>query len=170
MPIDMEDEDTPLFEAFEAHPAFERRDGSFRLTSSSLESEVAIVDDTLRVRVHLPTLSEVVLDEQIASIVEDAWYDTLERRLREGFDVTRSQGAAEAAVDRHDAEVVVSYTFDPDAPQTAANDAKALIEFVIGTYVQGAIPGYAYDAPLGELLDRALDSGEADVRDGVPPG
>ena len=149
-----------LTDALVSHPTFEADDGAFRLTSAALESSVSVHGGTLRVRVWIPTLGEVVTDDEPSPVVEDAWFDTLERRLLEGYDVTRSTAAAGAEVERSDTEVVVTYTIESDTPSTAVDDAKALIEYAIGTYVQGAIPGYTYDTPLGDLLETAIGRGK----------
>lgn len=153
--------DDDLTAALEEHPTFAVRGDTYRLTSAALESSVTVEDDTLVVTVVVPTLAAVVTDAAVAPVVEDDWFDTLERRLREGYDVTHSQAVAEADIERADDEVVVTYAIEAAHPETAAADAKALIEYVVGTFVQGAIPGYTYDAPLANLLETAFDRGQA---------
>lgn len=150
-----------LVTALEDHPAFEAGDGAFHLTSATLESEVAVVRESLIVTVFIPTLSAVVTDDAVSPIVDDGWFDALERRLGEGYDVTHSQAAAAAEVARGDDEVVVTYALEADDAETAVADAKALIEYAVGTFVQGAIPGYEYGPPLADLLETAFDRGEA---------
>ena len=152
--------DEPLVQALHDHPKFEPDETAFTLTSATLQSSVTVDDGTLRVRVWIPTLRSVISGEPPSMVVEDAWFDALERRLLNGYDVTRSTAATEAEVKRTDTEVVVTYAIESDTPMTAVDDAKALIEYVVGTYVQGAIPGYDYEAPLGDLLRTAIDRGQ----------
>jgi hypothetical protein len=37
----------------------------------------------------------------------------------------------------------------------AVSDAKAVVDFVEATWIQGLIPGYEYDEPAASLLNRA---------------
>lgn len=142
------------------HAAFERLEHGYRLKTVDFESDIRPRDDTLQVRVWLPTLAAVVTGEEVAAIVEKDWFETLRRRLLEGYDVAISEHTSDAEVVRQGDEITVTYEIDASSPSTAVDDAKALIEFAIGTYVQSAIPGYTYDAPLGDLLETALDRGQ----------
>ena len=58
-------------------------------------------------------------------------------------------------VERDGENVYVTYGFEWDDPSRAADIAKTLIEYVEGTYVEGVIPGYEYESPVADLLDRA---------------
>ena len=58
-------------------------------------------------------------------------------------------------VERDGEDVYVTYGFEWDDPGRAADIAKTLVEYVEGTYVEGVIPGYEYESPVADLLDRA---------------
>lgn len=147
---------------FEEHSSFERSEGeSFLVASTPFDAvvEVGETEDRMvgsfRVEVQLPMLDAVVIGETVAPVVEDGWYETLERRLADAHKVTRTDTATQADVSREGDTVVVAFTFQDGDPENAPEDAKAFVEFVEGTWVQGAVPGYEYDDPVAELLDRA---------------
>ncbi|MFW6448224.1 MAG: DUF5813 family protein [Halobacteriota archaeon] len=149
-----------LAAALDGHPALEAVDGHHRVGTLAVEATVAVEGDGLVVRVALPALGVVVRDAVVPEVVEDGWFETLRRRLEDGYDVARSPAAAPVAVDRSPTAVTVRYALDPVDPRVGVADAKALAEFAQGTYVQGAIPGYEYDPPLGELLAGAWEAGD----------
>ena len=72
-----------------------------------------------------------------------------------------SGGAIERAFERHGAytrdgeDVFVTYGFEWADPDRAAGIAKTFVEYVEGTYVEGVVPGYEYQSPVADLLERA---------------
>ena len=134
---------TTVFEAtVTADPAEGKRDGEFSVT------------------VTLPTLDAAVADESVAPVVEDGWFETLERRLEDVFTVAHTTTHDDPAVDRGDDAVTVTLEYVAwDAAEGVA-DAKALIEYVEGTFAQGIIPGYEYQGPAATLLENAQNRGQ----------
>jgi hypothetical protein len=65
-------------------------------------------------------------------------------------------------------EVVVTYRFSMGGAGQAADVAKAFVEYVEGTYVEGVIPGYEYVGPVAELLNSASSGASEGSRGGTP--
>ncbi|MDS0473885.1 DUF5813 family protein [Natrinema sp. 1APR25-10V2] len=150
----------------ESHDAFDRTDDGYELTTTVFETTVAADDaegkrdGRFRVTVFLPTLDAAVANEVVAPVVEDGWFETLERRLEDTFGVAHTSTHDEPAVERDGDEVRVRLEYTAwDAGEGVA-DAKALIEFVEGTYAQGLIPGYEYRGPAATLLESAQNRGQ----------
>ena len=156
--------------AFESDGAFDpaATPGTFRATSTPLDATVAAdrgdpssagAADTARltVTVRAPTLSAVA-EEAVAPAVADGWFETVERRVADAGDVRRG-GDVEPSVERVDGQLVVRLAFAARNPPRAVDDSRALVGFVEGTYVQGAIPGYDYGEPLAGLLHAARGRG-----------
>jgi hypothetical protein len=59
--------------------------------------------------------------------------------------------------------VVVEASLSDLDPGRGAADARALAEYVEGTYMEGVVPGYDYREPVSDMIERA-ESGE-----GAPP-
>jgi hypothetical protein len=146
-------------DAFENHGAFEAHDlHAYAVTTTPFEATVTVDGETVRLSVWLPTLDATVADETVAPVVADGWYDTLQRRLSDVPDVTSTAADIELAVSREDDTVVVETAIEP-APGAAADDAKAIVDFVEGTWVQGVVPGYDYEGPAAQLLAKAKSRG-----------
>lgn len=155
-------------DTFSEHAAFERGETGYELTTTPFDAVVEIEDsgnETLyRVTITLPTLDGVVEGERVAEVVEEGWFETLELRLTDPEQVTTGQSDVDSAVKREGSEVRVEMAFRSSDPERAAENAKALAEFVEGTWVQGIVPGYEYGEPAASLLDRATqnyDEGDA---------
>jgi hypothetical protein len=115
---------------------------------------------TADVVVWVPTLSAGA-EDHVADVVEDGWLDTFERRM-EDADQALSRGQSVApAVGVEGEEVVVEATVAAGAPIPAAADARSLVEYVEGTYMEGVIPGYEYGDPVAGLRQRARQAGES---------
>jgi hypothetical protein len=143
--------------AFTRHEAFEHdSEGTVAVTTTPFEATV-VVGDTIVLSIWLPTLDAAVADETVAPVVEDGWFDTLERRLENVPDVTSTEVNLDVA--REDATVAVETTLDSD-PARVPDDAKAIVDFVEGTWVQGMVPGYDYEGPGAELLAAAKARGQ----------
>lgn len=161
--------------AFRDHDAFEATDGddeatptTYRSTSTPFEGTVtAEAVDGGRIRfdvtVRVPMLDEVTADH-VAPVVEEGWFETLERRLAniggvfEGDrDVTPETRETTRAGTRV-AEVTASIE-DID-PRRGVNDSAAIVDYVEGTFVQGIIPGYEYTEPVTNIISQARQTGE----------
>lgn len=135
--------ETTVFETHvTAREADGRRDGVFELT------------------VLLPTLDAAVADEVVAPVVEDGWFETLERRLEDTFTVAHTSTHEAPTVERDGDEVRVHLEYTAWDAREGVDDAKALIEYVEGTFAQGIIPGYEYRGPAATLLESAQARGQ----------
>ncbi|OIB57734.1 DUF5813 family protein [Natrialba sp. SSL1] len=153
---------TGVTEATEATEAPEQ----YELTTTVFDARVSAIDapeprdGRLSVEVTVPTLNAAVADETVAPVVEDGWFETLERRLADAFTVAQTDTHEEPRVERHDETVTVELEFTAWDAANGVADAKALIEYVEGTYAQGIIPGYEYAGPAATLLESAQSRGQ----------
>lgn len=111
---------------------------------------------TYHVTVRAPTLSAAVRGEEVAPVVQEGWLDTFSLRLEDVGGATRAD--PEPPLVRLDADrgrVVVETAFETGIAAQGADDAKAVVDYVEGTYVEGIVPGYDYGDPVAGLLDRA---------------
>lgn len=149
----------------ESHDAFEPADDGYRLTTTVFDATVTAEaadgerDGRFAVVVTLPTLDAAAADP-VAAVVEDDWFETLERRLRDVFTVARTSTHDDPVVDRIDDEVRVTLAFTAWNAREGVEDAKALVEFVEGTYAQGIVPGYEYRGAAATLLENAQSRGQ----------
>lgn len=156
--------DTDADAAFEEHEAFEAISEGYELTTTPFEGVVRTSaaseaeGTTYRVVVVAPTLDAVVEGERVAEVVEEGWFETLDRRLERPHQAGRGLEGIDPDVARAGDEVRVTMEFTSCNPARAAENVKALIEFVEGTWVQGIIPGYDYRDPAASLLDRATQN------------
>jgi len=159
-------------DALDAHDAFEPADDGHELETTVFDATVTategVSDGRVHVTVSLPTLDTAVAGEAVPAVVEDDWFETLERRLADAFGVTRGVDGGTLAVDREDGTVRVELAFDVRNAREGVADAKALIEFVEGTYAQGLVPGYEYRGPAGELVESAAERGRGAAGEGPP--
>jgi hypothetical protein len=149
--------DDALVDRFAAHDAFESVADGFALTTSALETVVTVGAERLVVTIWAPTLDATAADD-VPDIVSDGFADTFERRVADPSGAVRAD-AVSVTVEREADRLVVEGRFAP-ATDRAAAEAKALIDFVEGTWVGGLVPGYDYDPPAADLLERAADHGE----------
>jgi hypothetical protein len=120
------------------------------------------------VTVRAPTLQAATAGE-VGEAVADGWFETLERRLEDAPKSTRaSVDLDEYTVERDGEEVVVTFRFSLGNEHQAADVAKAFVEYVEGTYVEGIIPGYDYVGVVAELMDSASTGGSEGTRGGTP--
>lgn len=158
------DSPSPVVTAMEAHDAFERSGDGFELTTSELETSVhastlSAERYAVRVSVAAPSLDASVADQSVGTAVQSSWLETFERRLEDAFHVTRTSDHDPPQVSHEGATVWVELTFETTDPDQGVDDAKALGEFVEGTYLEGLIPGYTYRGPAKQLLERAHQRG-----------
>ncbi|TMT85679.1 hypothetical protein E2L06_03350 [Haloterrigena sp. H1] len=162
----MTDLPAPVDRALDSHDAFDRTDDGYDLTTTVFETTVTAEDaegkrdGRFRVTVALPTLDAAVADETVADVVEDGWFETLERRLQDVFGVAHTNTYDEPTLERDAGEVRVHLEYTAWDASEGVEDAKALIEFVEGTYAQGIIPGYDYRGPAATLLENAQQRGQ----------
>ena len=179
--------DETVDRAFRQHPAFEKTDdGEYEATTTPFEGVVTAAADAdepksesasgaseYRVVVRAPVLDAVVEGETVADVVQTGWFETLERRLADVHTVAETDTATAPEIRREGEEVVVAVEFARADSERAAEDAKAIIDFVEGTWVQGIIPGYDYGEPAAGLLERATqnyDDGGSDGQGSGPSG
>lgn len=162
----MTDLPDPVASELEAHDAFDRTDEGYTLETTVFDTAVTADDaegrrdGRFRVTIFLPTLDAAVADEVVADVVEDGWFETLERRLQDVFTVAHTSTHDEPVVERDADEVRVRLEYTAWDAGEGVEDAKALIEFVEGTFAQGIIPGYEYRGPAATLLENAQNRGQ----------
>ncbi|WP_435333701.1 DUF5813 family protein [Haloarchaeobius sp. TZWWS8] len=152
--------------AFERHDAFSAVDSGFELETTVFDAVASASeaegerDGQFHVEVRVPTLDAAVADETVHEVVEDGWFETLELRLEDAFDVATTTSHEPPIVTRDGEEVVVELDYVAWTARDGVADAKAVAEFVEGTYAQGIIPGYEYRGPAARLLQDAMQHGE----------
>jgi hypothetical protein len=170
--------------AFDRHDTFQRadsqaseRDGDragagveraadigYRAETTVFDARVTAVgasggDVVYSVAVRVPTLDEATV-EGVGDAVAAGWFETFERRLADAPKATRADVELRRLdVERDGGEVVVTFGFEWSDPDRAADIAKALVEYVEGTYVEGVIPGYEYVSPVADLVESASHEG-----------
>ena len=172
--------DESVDRAFRQHPAFEKTDdGEYEATTTPFEGVVTAIDADAHeycVVVRAPVLDAVVEGEEVAEVVQTGWFETLERRLEDVHTVAETDTATPPEIRQEDETVVVVVEFARADPERAAEDAKAIFDYVEGTWVQGIIPGYDYREPAAGLLERATQNyddgsnGSGDEADGSGTG
>ena len=156
----------PSTDGFAAHDAFEPDDDGFALTTVPFDSHAEATDAGYRIVVRVPTL-DAATEETIAEAVRKGGFETFERRLADASGVTRAAvDVSTPTVERNGDTVRVAFAFEHDDPRGAADAAKALAEYVEGTYVEGIVPGYTYEPPVADLLARARRHGDEGGGDG----
>jgi|AntRauTorcE11898_2_1112593.scaffolds.fasta_scaffold11888_3 hypothetical protein len=164
--------------AFDRHDAFAPAADGYALDSTAFDvTATATATDgpkagRFTVTVIVPTLSATVADpDDVATVVEDGWFDTFERRLEDAFDVAKTSDGDEPVLDRSPDEVRVELTYDAWDTDRGVSDAKALAEYVEGTWVQGLVPGYDYVGAAADLraaASRNAGGDDGDGRSGTP--
>ncbi len=164
----------PVARELEAHDAFEPADNdTYRLTTTVFEATVIASDaegkrdGEFTVTVSLPTLDAAVANEAVASVVEDGWFETLERRLEDVFSVAHTYTRRSYRRTRH--RVGHGHARVSRLGRCGGRRRRqSLIEFVEGTYAQGIIPGYKYRGAAATLLENAQTQGQ-DAAEGDDP-
>ncbi|APX97075.1 DUF5813 family protein [Natronorubrum daqingense] len=150
----------------ESHDAFARADDAFALETTVFETQIDAEPapdkraGRFHVTVTLPTLDAAVAGETVASVVEDGWFETLERRLEDVYTVAYTDTHDDPVVEREASNVTVSLEYSAWDAGEGVEDAKTLVEYVEGTYAQGIIPGYEYRGPAATLLENAQGRGQ----------
>ena len=161
-------------EAFETHDGYDVADDRAAVTTTPFDGTVTVeqtdADWNWRyvVDVTVPTLSAVV-GEVVGPAVAEGWFETLERRLEDAPMATRANVELDTfEVRRTDETVEITYAFTSGSESQAVDVAKALVEYVEGTYVEGVVPGYDYQPPVAGLLDQATSGSAGGERGGTP--
>lgn len=152
------------------HHAFTSTSRDYDVTTTPFPASVTPADShteiTYLVTVTVPTLNAAVADEEVATVVQTGWYETFERRLEDIHGVTRSDiETASLSLDDAAAQIEITVRFSTRQPAQGAEDAKAIVDYIEGTYLEGVIPGYTYTEPVSDLLDRAKNRSAGHVDD-----
>lgn len=157
--------------AFESHEAFERDGEWFSVTTTTFDGRVTAEETeewalsyTLEVRA--PMLSTAA-EGNVGSAVEDGWFETYERRLEDAPMAVRADVALdEQRVFEEAGDAVAVFGFEWGNADQAPDIAKAMTEYVEGTYMEGVVPGYEYGPPVSEMLSQARQGGGDGDREG----
>jgi len=158
-------------ETFGDHDAFERDDEEFVVTTTRFDGRVTASDTDdwaieYGLTVRTPMLSTAVEGEAVGPAVEDGWFDTFERRLRDAPKSTRADVTLDSfSLVEDDGEAVATFTFEYGNSDRAPAVVKAFAEYVEGTYVEGVVLGYDYRGVVAEMLEAASSH---DERSGTP--
>ena len=158
--------------AFEAHDNIADTEEGYAIETTIFDGFVRASEGpdwkhTYTVTVFVPTLSAAT-SEAVGPAVEEGWRDTLERRLEDAPQATRSNvDLHDLAVEDFDDELQITFTFEWGDADRAAAIAKTFVEYVEGTYVEGIVPGYEYESPVADLLS-AASQGDGATRGGTP--
>lgn len=157
-----------IADSFDAHPRFERQDDAWSPTTTDWDAGITVEDETVEITVELPTLDAVVAGESVAPVVEDGWFETLERRLEDVDGVTYAT-VSDLDVERTPTVVTVDATLEARPGETAA-DALAIVNYVEGTWFEGIIPGYDYVESVQAMREQARQNARSETgeRSGTP--
>lgn len=144
--------------AFASNGAFEPLDDEgYEVTITPFDAEVRVEDadpPTYAVTVRAPTLSAAV-DGEVAPVVEQGWLETFERRMEDAHMPLSGTDDLDPSVSLGGEEVVVTATVEDPDPRRGVDDARALVDYVEGTYLEGVIPGYDYRDPVASMREQA---------------
>jgi hypothetical protein len=169
----MTDVPDDVADVFGSRDTFVAGGGGYVVETTSFDGHVTASEGEkwrtdYEVTVRAPTLQAATADE-VGEAVADGWFDTLERRLEDAPKTTRVVVELDDyAVERDEAEVVVTYRYSLGGEREAADVAKAFVEYVEGTYVEGIVPGYDYVGVVADLMNSASTGGSEGSRGGTP--
>jgi hypothetical protein len=150
--------------AFEDHDGFRSDGDGFLAETTVFDGRVTALEgpeqlSAYTVTVRVPTLAAATVGD-VGDAVAAGWFETLERRLEDAPQATRADVQLETFdVERDGDDIYVTFGFEWDDPERAADIAKTLVEYVEGTYVEGVIPGYEYEPPVESLITAASHDG-----------
>jgi hypothetical protein len=159
---------------FDRHDAYSSEDGEYVLETTKFDSCVTATETktdtstqyTLTVRA--PTLDSAV-EEEVGPSLLDGWFETFERRLEDApMAVRDTVELDDHSVHSEDGGAIVTLSFHLGNDDRAPDVAKAMAEYVEGTYVEGIVPGYTYRPPVSEMLDRARQGENEDSSGPMP--
>lgn len=137
---------------------FDPTERGFRMTTATFDATVIPGSESVSVSVVLPSIDAVV-EESVADVVVDGWYETLARRL-DGVTSVVGATVEEPSIERFAEEVLVEVEVAPR--DEVASDLRAVINFIEGTWVGGIIPGYTYEDRIQALRSAAAEAGGSD--------
>lgn len=146
--------------AFDGAPEFEVSEKGYTATTTNFDAYVALGADSMTVTVEVPTLDAVVLDETVPDVVEDGWYETFQRRVKD-VDGATTTSVIGPDLTRHEDTIAVEVTIDA-REQTIVSDALAVINFIEMTWFGGVIPGYEYEDRVQAVREQASEAGGSD--------
>lgn len=166
----------PARRALDRHAAFESTENGYECTTTPFDAEVRAYPAegeraaAFEIEVGVPTLDAVVTDQTVGDAVATDWFETFERRLADAYHAADASDTDDPVVEREDDTVTATFGVHAWNASRGVDAAKAVIDYVEGTYVQGVVPGYEYGEPVAGLLDRAQQNGNADdaARGGMP--
>ena len=146
-------------DTFASDERFEEADeNAFTATKTPFEGEVhlEIEDETVEYRVvsRVPMLDSVVEGETVADVVEEGWFETLERRLADTPKVTSAE-TTQPEIRQELGTVVVEVTIHDADTSRAPEEVQAIVDYVVGTWMEGVIPGYEYTDEVQALRNQA---------------
>ncbi|MEF8853840.1 MAG: DUF5813 family protein [Haloarculaceae archaeon] len=151
---------TAVREAAANRDAFEATTGGYEVTTTRFDARVTARPGSAEwatgftVTVEVPTLPAAV-DGEVGDAVAEGWLETFERRLAEAPKSTRTSVDPDLSVTAGADTVTVTYEFEFGSERRGLDVAKAFVEYVEGTYVEGVVPGYDYRPPVSDLLSGA---------------
>lgn len=145
---------------FDESPKMASTARGYAVETATFDAEVIPGSESVRVTVELPSLDAAVVGESVADVVEDGWFETLDRRLEGVVDVTPASVTA-PVVDRFTDTVVVAVEVTPRQGSTV-EDVLAVVNFIEGTWVGGIIPGYEYVEAVESVRSSAAETGGTD--------
>lgn len=138
-------------------PKFAETETGYTLETATFDAVAIPGAGTVTVRVELPSLDAAVVGERVADVVEDGWFETLERRLSGVEGVTQASVTA-PSVERFAESVVVSVEVTPRRGRVV-EDVVPVINFIEGTWVGGIVPGYEYVDRVESVRSSAAEMG-----------
>ncbi|MWG34066.1 DUF5813 family protein [Halomarina oriensis] len=146
--------------AFDGHDAFSEADEGYELQTTAFGGRVTAEETegwALRyaLTVGVPTLDAAV-EEDVGEHLEEGWFETYELRLEDAPGAVRDSVDLEGIdVRTEDGDAVATFTFTFGNADRAPDVAKAIAEYVEGTYMEGIVPGFTYRPPVAGLLSKA---------------
>lgn len=163
-------------QAFERHTAYSTEDGEYILGTTAFDSRVVASESDAdswmlryRLTVRTPTLASAV-EEDVGPSLREGWFETFKRRLEDAPGAVREDITLDDFSARSDdGEAIAEFAFQFGNSDRAPDVAKAIAEYVEGTYVEGIVPGYTYRPPVSELLSNAHQGNNDEVSGGPTP-
>lgn len=159
---------------FDRHDAYSSEGSEYVLGTTKFDSRVTVTEASSNTRytltVRAPTLDSAV-EEDVGPSLLDGWLETFERRLEDApMAVRDSVELDDCSIhpDNGDAVATLSFQSSNKNADRAPDMAKAMAEYVEGTYVEGIVPGYTYQPPVSEMLDRARQGENEDSSGPMP--
>ncbi|MEF8779028.1 MAG: DUF5813 family protein [Natronomonas sp.] len=159
--------------AFEGHEAFERDGKWFEVTTTKFDGRITVRETEERalsytLEVRAPMLSEAA-EGTVGPAVEDGWFETYELRLADATMALREDLTLDdQRVVEEAGDAVAIFEFEFENAGRVPKMAKAIAEYVEGTYMEGIVPGYEYGPPVSSLLSKARQSSDEGDRGPMP--